>query len=102
MAKVDLSTAKLYKLVASGANNKLALLVGVISSDPEKTLQHYLQHASVQVIEQPTYLPDASPNMSGIDLFIKERKDAPFYAIVNRLKQHFLEGYLLEDTKLRP
>ncbi len=97
----DLSSAKVYRMVASGSNNKLAMLIGVVSKDCDKTINHYLQHASVEVIEAPVHLPNAKPTMSGIDLIIKEKKTAPYYEIANRLKQSFLEHLLVEETKLR-
>lgn len=102
MANVDFDKTKLFRFVASGSNNKLAMLVGVESSDCEKTLGHYLSHASVNIIEAPRALPNASSRMSGIDLFIKEKKAAPYYEICNRLKQNFFEHMLLDETKLRP
>lgn len=101
-ANTDLSSAKVYRMVASGSNNKLAMLIGVVSSDCEKTIGHYLSHASVEVLEAPRYLPDAKPTMSGIDLIIKEKKTAPYYEIANRLKQSFLEHLLVDETKMRP
>lgn len=97
----ELEKAKVYKFVASGSNNKLAMLVGVISSDPEKTLEHYLKHASVVVVEDPKLLPDRDPLKPGIDLYLGERSDKPFYSVLNRMKQSFFEGILTEDTKLR-
>lgn len=90
-----------WKFVATGKNNKLALLVAVHSTEPQVTLQHYLKNAAVEVLEQPTQIPGRDPNKPGIDLIIKQIDKAPYFQIGNHLKLSFLD-LVIVDPKTKP
>ncbi len=88
---------EVYRVVASGVNNKLSLLLAVDSSEPAKTLRHYLDHAAINVIEQPVLIPDRDLKKAGIDFILREKAKAPYYEIVNRLRLSKLDLILIDD-----
>ncbi len=90
------TSGTVYKLVATGGMNHLALLVGVDSSDPQKTIEDFLRHAAVTVNEAPTEVPTLAIDSPKLDLIIRAIDRAPGYEVLNRLKQSPLEG-LLKD-----
>lgn len=79
-------SAKVYKTVVSGGNNKLALLVAVFSPKPEETLKAYLDHACVKVIEEPAEVQGIEPDSQKLDFRLAHRPDPPHYAVLNDLE----------------
>jgi hypothetical protein len=89
-----------YRIVVSGVNNKLSLLVAVDSSDPAATLKHYMDHAAIKVLEAPVLIPNRDLKKPGIDFILREKDKAPYYEIVNRLRLSKLDLILLDaNTK---
>jgi hypothetical protein len=87
-----------YRVVASGKNNKLSLLMAVDSDNPLETLQHYLDHAAVNVVEQPVLIPNRDFTKPGIDFILRDKATAPHYEIVNRLRLSKLDLILIDDS----
>ncbi len=87
-----------YRVVASGDNNKLSLLLAVDSANPLETLRHYLDHAAVDVVEQPVLIPNRDLAKPGIDFILSQKATAPHYEIVNRLRLSKLDLILLDDS----
>ncbi len=93
--KDDLTKATVYRVVATGGQNKLAQLIAILSSNPGETLNMWLRHASVAVVEEPKLLPGLDGTAQGIDHILRSIDKPPYYTLVNRLEQSPFERLLV-------
>ncbi len=93
--KESLTKATVYRVVATGGQNKLGQLIAVVSPNPGETINMWLKHASVGTIEDPVLVPNLDGTAPGIDHIIQATDKSPYYTVVNRLEQSSFERILI-------
>jgi hypothetical protein len=89
-----MENGSVYKVVASGGQNKLAQLIGVLSPNPEETLRKWLEHSSVHIVEEPALVPGMKAADPGVDHVLRAISKKPGFTLVNRLEQSPFERML--------
>jgi len=83
-AKTDVKPT-VYRVVANNEKGDYGILVAVYADDPEETLQAYLRTTVVRVIGEPEVV-EMDAARKGIDAHIEPIKEAPGFAVRNRLR----------------
>ena len=92
---MKLEDGKVFRILVSGGNNHLAMLIGVLSRDPLDTLQKYMKRSSAVIEGEPVEVNSLTPADKGVDLVIEAIDKEPGYAVRNLKKIHWLDKTLV-------